>query len=188
MASIISKYIDAPDFATATAVYDDITLTSKSADGVYKYNSQYRVQLNGLLGPLFDCPSCITPTLIEVCYDPSSENEACCNCQGEPEESVVLNFNGLVSALNCSQMTNNLVNLSTNFDEFEVNDFNVTSAATTTPVNNGIYRGIKLRTGVVMADGAYTPQELNNASESISDYIIEVQNGVVVSKTNCSQQ
>jgi hypothetical protein len=185
MASIVNKYIDSASFETATAVYEDINLISKAVDGVYRNNSQYRIQLNGLLGPLFDCPSCIESTLIDVCYDPSSEVEACCNCGEEP---VASNYNGLISALNCSQNTNNLINLATTFGpEFEVGDINVRSASTSTPVPNGIYRGIELRSGVNLSDGAYSPSALTNASESISDYIIEIQNGTVVSKTSCPQ-
>ena len=57
----ITKYIDDPDFELATAVYDDITLTTKSADGVYQFNGKTRIQLNGLLGSVSDCPSCGIP-------------------------------------------------------------------------------------------------------------------------------
>jgi len=58
MPSTVNKFINASTFVTATAVYDDADLTIKSADGYYQYNSEYRYQLNGLLGPLVTCESC----------------------------------------------------------------------------------------------------------------------------------
>ena len=61
MPSIENKYIDSSSFSTATAVYDDIHLTIKASDGVYQYDEQYRTQLNGLLGPLFECETCGIP-------------------------------------------------------------------------------------------------------------------------------
>ena len=61
MPSIENKYIDSSSFSTATAVYDDVNLTIKASDGVYQYNEQYRNQLNGLLGPLFQCEICGIP-------------------------------------------------------------------------------------------------------------------------------
>ena len=61
MATIVDKYIDSSSFATASAVFDDINLTIKSVDGVYQHNDQYRIQLNGLLGPLFNCEVCGIP-------------------------------------------------------------------------------------------------------------------------------
>ena len=65
MATIVDKYIDSSSFATASAVFDDVHLTIKSVDGVYQHNDQYRIQLNGLLGPLFNC---------EICGIPCGEN------------------------------------------------------------------------------------------------------------------
>ena len=61
MPSIENKYIDSSSFSTATAVYDDVHLTTKASDGVYQYDEQYRTQLNGLLGPLFQCEVCGIP-------------------------------------------------------------------------------------------------------------------------------
>lgn len=61
MPSIENKYIDSSSFSTATAVYDDVNLTIKASDGVYQYDEQYRTQLNGLLGPLFQCETCGIP-------------------------------------------------------------------------------------------------------------------------------
>ncbi len=65
MATIVDKYIDSSSFETASAVFDDVHLTIKSVDGVYQHNNQYRIQLNGLLGPLFNC---------EICGIPCGEN------------------------------------------------------------------------------------------------------------------
>lgn len=63
MASTENKYIDSSNFATALAVYDDINLTIKAADGTYQYNGEYRTQLNGILGPLIVCDDCIPPPI-----------------------------------------------------------------------------------------------------------------------------
>jgi hypothetical protein len=61
MPSTVNKFINASTFVTATAVYDDADLTIISPDGYYQYNSEYRYQLNGLLGPLVVCESCDDP-------------------------------------------------------------------------------------------------------------------------------
>lgn len=64
MPTTVNKYINASTFASATAVYDDVNLTTKSADGFYQYNDEYRNQVNGVLGPLVTCESC-DPNTIE---------------------------------------------------------------------------------------------------------------------------
>ena len=58
MGLTVSKYLDGPTFATATAVYDDATLTTKAADGWYMENNKYRRQSAGVLQGLVVCPSC----------------------------------------------------------------------------------------------------------------------------------
>jgi hypothetical protein len=104
-----NKYIDNPDFGLATAIYDDVNLTSKSADGVYQFDGETRVQLNGLLGPVSNCPSCIESNPIELCYDSSSEVEACCNCGEEEEASDCVRYQSIpydsflqISYLDCN--------------------------------------------------------------------------------------
>ena len=59
--SLVNKFIDSSDFLTATAVYDDVTLITKSADGYYQSNGSYRQQLNGILGPAVLCEECGIP-------------------------------------------------------------------------------------------------------------------------------
>tara|TARA_R100001510_G_C7635370_1_gene193623 strand:- start:10 stop:942 length:933 start_codon:yes stop_codon:yes gene_type:complete len=59
--SLVNKYIDSTDFLTATAVYDDAGLNTKSADGYYQSNGSYRQQVNGLLGPATLCEECAIP-------------------------------------------------------------------------------------------------------------------------------
>ena len=56
--SLVNKYIDSNDFLTATAVYEDENLITKSADGFYQDSGNYRQQLNGLLGPVVLCEEC----------------------------------------------------------------------------------------------------------------------------------
>ena len=79
MATTISKYINGSDFLTATAVYDDVALTTPSADGFYQISGVYREQSAGvLLAGSSACPSC--STLLEFCYDAASATSACCDC------------------------------------------------------------------------------------------------------------
>ena len=59
--SLLNKYIDSSDFLTATAVYDDVNLLTKAADGYYQDNDIYRQQVNGELGPSFVCEECGIP-------------------------------------------------------------------------------------------------------------------------------
>lgn len=59
--SLVNKYINSSDFLTATAVYDDINLLIKAADGYYQDNDIYRQQVNGELGPSFVCEECGIP-------------------------------------------------------------------------------------------------------------------------------
>ena len=59
--SLQNKYIDSSTFATATAVYEDVNLITKSPDGYYQDNGIYRRQLNGILGPNVTCEECVFP-------------------------------------------------------------------------------------------------------------------------------
>lgn len=56
--SVLNKYINSSDFLTATAVYNDINLTTLASDGYYQFGGNYRHQLSGILGPVVICPSC----------------------------------------------------------------------------------------------------------------------------------
>lgn len=60
MATSGTYYIDTADFATATAVWTNTTLTTKAADGYYSFGGSYRRQFNGLLQPIESCA--VTPT------------------------------------------------------------------------------------------------------------------------------
>ena len=55
---LVPSFIDSSDFLTATAVYDDANLTVKSVDGYYQSGGDYRLQLNGFLGPAVLCEEC----------------------------------------------------------------------------------------------------------------------------------
>lgn len=59
--SLVNKYINSNDFLTATAVYDDVNLTTLSPDGFYQFGGNYRQQLLGVLGSSSVC---------DVCYEP----------------------------------------------------------------------------------------------------------------------
>ena len=58
---LLPKYIDSSEWLTATAVYEDSDLLTKSADGYYQAIGYYRFQQNGLLGPAFVCEECGIP-------------------------------------------------------------------------------------------------------------------------------
>ena len=51
-------YIDSSSFLTATAVWTDITLSTKAVDGYYQFAGVYRQQVSGLLLPVVTCPTC----------------------------------------------------------------------------------------------------------------------------------
>lgn len=77
--SLVNKYIDSASFLTATAVYDDVHLTIKAADGYYQFGGQYRRQLSGLLLTVEVCLSC-PPT--EVFYISLMKNICTDFCDG----------------------------------------------------------------------------------------------------------
>ncbi len=77
--SLVNKYIDSVSFLTATAVYDDINLTTKSADGYYQSGGQYRQQLSGTLLSSNVCSDCFTFDSLD--YAASSSGDLCCLTQ-----------------------------------------------------------------------------------------------------------
>ncbi len=58
MATLGTYYIDADKFEDATAVYTNVNLTTKAADGYYQSCGIYRQQTSGLLGNPTTCPFC----------------------------------------------------------------------------------------------------------------------------------
>ena len=59
MPTLGNYYIDAPTFSDATAVYTDVALTTKAADGYYQSGGVYRQQLLGVLtAGVTLCPTC----------------------------------------------------------------------------------------------------------------------------------
>lgn len=59
--SVVNKFIDSENFATAISVYDDVNLLIKSPDGFYQFNGIYREQVGGFLSPEIICPACALP-------------------------------------------------------------------------------------------------------------------------------
>ena len=59
--SVVNKFIDSENFATAISVYDDVNLLIKSPDGFYQFNGIYREQVGGFLSPEVICPTCSLP-------------------------------------------------------------------------------------------------------------------------------
>lgn len=59
--SVVNKFIDSENFATAISVYDDVNLLIKSPDGFYQFNGIYREQVGGFLSPEVICPACALP-------------------------------------------------------------------------------------------------------------------------------
>lgn len=55
-------YLNGTTLSNSTVVYDDAALTIVSADGFYADGSGIsREQVSGILGPIQDCPECLTP-------------------------------------------------------------------------------------------------------------------------------
>jgi hypothetical protein len=77
--SLVNKYIDSVSFLTATAVYDDVNLTVKSADGYYQSGGQYRQQVSGALLSSSVCSDCFTFDSLD--YAASSSSDLCCLTQ-----------------------------------------------------------------------------------------------------------
>jgi hypothetical protein len=61
MATLGTFFLDGPTLETSTTVFTDATLTTAAADGWYSDGVNYRQQINGILGPVVACPSCVTP-------------------------------------------------------------------------------------------------------------------------------
>lgn len=77
--SIVNKFIDSADFLTATAVYDDVNLTIKAADGFYQFGGQSREQVSGLLQSSVICADCFTTDNLD--YVSTNESDLCCLTQ-----------------------------------------------------------------------------------------------------------
>lgn len=60
-ATLGNFYIDGPTLATATAVFDDVDLTICATDGFYSDGVVVRQQVNCVLNPVQNCPSCSIP-------------------------------------------------------------------------------------------------------------------------------
>ena len=71
--SLVNKYIDSVSFLTATAVYDDINLTTKATDGYYQFGGQYRRQVSGLLLTAAVCSDCFTFDSLDYSATSSSD-------------------------------------------------------------------------------------------------------------------
>ena len=77
--SLVNKYIDSVSFLTATAVYDDINLTTKATDGYYQFGGQYRRQVSGSLLTATVCSDCFTFDSLD--YNATSSTDLCCLVQ-----------------------------------------------------------------------------------------------------------
>ena len=77
--SLVNKYIDSGSFLTATAVYDDINLTTKATDGYYQFGGQYRRQVSGALLTATVCADCFTFDSLD--YVSTSSGDLCCLTQ-----------------------------------------------------------------------------------------------------------
>jgi len=74
--SLVNKYIDSVSFLTATAVYDDVNLTTKSADGYYQSGGQYRQQVSGFLLSSTVCSDCFDYDSLD--YVSTTPGDLCC--------------------------------------------------------------------------------------------------------------
>ena len=61
MATLGTYFLDGTTLETSTIVFTDAALTIVAADGWYSNGTNYRQQINGALGPVVACPSCVTP-------------------------------------------------------------------------------------------------------------------------------
>ena len=77
--SVVNKFIDSTNFLTATAVYDNINLTTKATDGYYQFGGQYRRQVSGSLLTATVCSDCFTFDSLD--YVSTNSNDLCCLTQ-----------------------------------------------------------------------------------------------------------
>jgi hypothetical protein len=62
----MAYYIDTNDFTTATAVWTNSILTTKSPDGYYSFGGNYRQQIDGFLTDLISCSNIDTVSITAI--------------------------------------------------------------------------------------------------------------------------
>ena len=81
-------YIDTDNFSTATAVWEDSSLTIKAPDGFYSFSGIYRQQFDGFLLNVISCTPPPPPTIpcdeFSVETDASAVTLTYTDCTGEP--------------------------------------------------------------------------------------------------------
>ena len=105
--SLVNKYIDSGSFLTATAVYDDINLTTKATDGYYQFGGQYRRQVSGTLLTATVCADCFAFDSLD--YVSTSASDLCCATQTSvqyyyPAGSTFLTTTNIYTDVNLSNI------------------------------------------------------------------------------------
>ena len=105
--SLVNKYIDSGSFLTATAVYDDINLTTKATDGYYQFGGQYRRQVSGALLTATVCADCFAFDSLD--YVSTSASDLCCETQTSvqyyyPAGSTFLTTTNIYTDVNLSNI------------------------------------------------------------------------------------
>ena len=108
--SLVNKYIDSGNFLTATAVYDDINLTTKATDGYYQFGGQYRRQVLGALLTATVCADCFAFDSLD--YVSTSASDLCCETQTSvqyyyPAGSTFLTTTNIYTDVNLSNIAAN---------------------------------------------------------------------------------
>ena len=83
MSTSSTYYIDTNNFATATAVWTDESLTTKAPDGYYSFGGNYRQQDGGLLEPIESCS--VEPTGYKIRSFNSGQNIQNTPCLGDEQ-------------------------------------------------------------------------------------------------------
>jgi hypothetical protein len=58
MSNFQNKFLNGATLSTSTGVFNDALLTVEASNGFYREGTIVRIQTNGVLGPILDCPSC----------------------------------------------------------------------------------------------------------------------------------
>jgi len=58
MSSFLNKFLNGTTLSNSTGVFNDALLTTEAPNGYYREGTIVRLQTNGILGPILDCPSC----------------------------------------------------------------------------------------------------------------------------------
>ena len=103
MGTLLNYFLDGPTLETSTTVFTDDTLTTAAADGWYSNGTNYRQQINGILGPVVACPSCATNCGTNLAFNGSNGLYEISYSMGTDTGAIIVYFNpfNVVDGISC---------------------------------------------------------------------------------------